>query len=160
MKIGEELCGANCLTFRYFQPRLMSRLQAFLYISFLFLVFRFFKLRQSCFPFLVYTALVEHCRLSLISTNALGLLVLCFTVVELLNTLTQHTISAELGTRQTTYNNFYPLKDLLYLELVHLSAVNADVQGMAKWIELNHTGYCCASVQSAFPASVACYAMF
>ena len=38
--------------------------------------------------------------------------------------------------------------------------MNADVQGMAKWIELNLTGNCCASVQSAFPAVVACYAMF
>ena len=38
--------------------------------------------------------------------------------------------------------------------------MNADVQGTAKWIELNQTGNSCASVQSAFPAVVACYAMF
>ena len=37
--------------------------------------------------------------------------------------------------------------------------MNADAQGMAKRIELNQTGNCCASVQSAFPAVVACYAM-
>ena len=43
---------------------------------------------------------------------------------------------------------------------VCLSAVNADVLVMTKWIELNLTGNCCASVQSAFPAVVACYAMF
>ena len=44
--------------------------------------------------------------------------------------------------------------------LVYLSAMNADVQGTAKWIELNQTGNSCASVQSAFPAAVASYAMF
>ena len=38
--------------------------------------------------------------------------------------------------------------------------MNADVQGMAKWIEFNQTGNSCASVQSAFPAVVACYVMF
>ena len=38
--------------------------------------------------------------------------------------------------------------------------MNADVQGMAKWIELNQTGNSCAYMQSAFPAVVACYAMF
>ena len=38
--------------------------------------------------------------------------------------------------------------------------MNADVQGTAKWIEFNQTGNSCASVQSAFPADVACYAMF
>ena len=38
--------------------------------------------------------------------------------------------------------------------------MNADVQGMAKWVELNQTGNSCASVQPAFPAIVACYAMF
>ena len=38
--------------------------------------------------------------------------------------------------------------------------MNADVQGMAKWIELNQTVICCASVQSAFSAVVACYAVF
>ena len=35
--------------------------------------------------------------------------------------------------------------------------MNADVQGTAKWIELNQTGNSCASVH---PAVVACYAMF
>ena len=44
--------------------------------------------------------------------------------------------------------------------LVYLSVMNADVQVTAKWIELNQTGNSCASVQSAFPAVVACYAMF
>ena len=44
-------------------------------------------------------------------------------------------------------------------KLVSLSAVNADVQGTAKWTEFNQTGNSCASVQSAFPAVVACYAM-
>ena len=43
-------------------------------------------------------------------------------------------------------------------KLVYLSAVNADVQGTAKWIELNQTGNSCASVQSNFQAVVACYA--
>ena len=38
--------------------------------------------------------------------------------------------------------------------------MNVDVQGMAKWIELHQTGNSCASVQSAFPAVVACYAVF
>ena len=38
--------------------------------------------------------------------------------------------------------------------------MNADVQGTAKCIELNQTGNSCASVQSAFTAAVACYAMF
>ena len=38
--------------------------------------------------------------------------------------------------------------------------MNADVQGTAKWIQFNQTGHSCASVQSAFPAVVACYAMF
>ena len=33
--------------------------------------------------------------------------------------------------------------------------MNADVQGTAKWIELNQTGNSCASVQSAFQAVVA-----
>ena len=37
--------------------------------------------------------------------------------------------------------------------------MNADVQGMAKWIKLNQTGNSCASVQFAFPAVVASYAM-
>ena len=44
--------------------------------------------------------------------------------------------------------------------LVYPSVVNAEVQGMAKWIEFNQTVICCASVQSAFPAVVACYAVF
>ena len=43
---------------------------------------------------------------------------------------------------------------------MHLSAVNAGVQGTTKWIELNQTGNSCASVQSAFQALIACYAMF
>ena len=47
-----------------------------------------------------------------------------------------------------------------FYKLVYLSAVNVDVQGTAKWIELNQTGNSCASEQSAFPAVVACYAMF
>ena len=34
------------------------------------------------------------------------------------------------------------------------------MQGTAKWIGLNQTGNSCASVQSAFPAVVACYAVF
>ena len=38
--------------------------------------------------------------------------------------------------------------------------MKADVQGIAKWIELNQTVICCASVQSAFPVVVAFYAMF
>ena len=38
--------------------------------------------------------------------------------------------------------------------------MNADVQGTAKWIELNQTANSCASLQSAFQAVVACYAMF
>ena len=38
--------------------------------------------------------------------------------------------------------------------------MNADVQGTAKWIELNQTGNSSASLQSAFQAVVACYAMF
>ena len=46
-----------------------------------------------------------------------------------------------------------------FTKLVYLSAMNADVQGTAKWIELNQTGNSCASVQSAFPAVVTCYAM-
>ena len=33
------------------------------------------------------------------------------------------------------------------------------MQGTAKWIEFNQTGYSCASMQSAFPAVVARYAM-
>ena len=45
-------------------------------------------------------------------------------------------------------------------KLVYVSALNADMQGMEKWIELNQTGNSCASVQSAFPAVVVCYAMF
>ena len=55
----------------------------------------------------------------------------------------------------------YHLSRVLYeVELVYLSAVNADVQGTAKWIELKQTGNSCASVKSAFPAVVACYAKF
>ena len=42
-----------------------------------------------------------------------------------------------------------------FTKLVYLSAVNADVQGTAKWI-----GNSCASPQSAFQAVVACYAVF
>ena len=42
------------------------------------------------------------------------------------------------------------------IKLVYLSAVNADMQGTAKWIELNQTGNSYASVQSAFPAVVVC----
>ena len=38
--------------------------------------------------------------------------------------------------------------------------MNADVQGTAKWIELNQVGNSCTSVQSAFPAVIACCAMF
>ena len=38
--------------------------------------------------------------------------------------------------------------------------MNADVQDTAKWIELNQASNSCATVQSAFPAVVACYAMF
>ena len=45
-------------------------------------------------------------------------------------------------------------------KLVYLSAVNADVQTTAKWIEFNQTCNSCASVQSAFPAVVAFYVMF
>ena len=38
--------------------------------------------------------------------------------------------------------------------------MNADMQGTAKYIELNQTGNSFTSVQSDFPAVVACYAMF
>ena len=38
---------------------------------------------------------------------------------------------------------------------VCLSAVNAHLQGTAKWIELNQTANSCASVQFAFPSVVA-----
>ena len=38
--------------------------------------------------------------------------------------------------------------------------MNADVQGTAKWIELNQTANSCASVQSSVLAAVACYAVF
>ena len=38
--------------------------------------------------------------------------------------------------------------------------MNDDVQGMAKWMELNQTVVCCASVQSSFPGVVACHNVF
>ena len=55
---------------------------------------------------------------------------------------------------------YYVFNMFLPSELVYLSSVNADVQGTAKWIEFNQTGNSCTSLQSAFPAVVACYAMF
>ena len=49
-----------------------------------------------------------------------------------------------------------PGEGTVYMQLVYLSAGNADVEGMGKWFELNQTVICFASVQSAFPAVVAC----
>ena len=80
------------------------------------------------------------------------------TIVTSLNNLTL--ITRMMATLQNpdymNLSNNSPLVCNL-IKVVYLSAVNADVQGTAKWIELNQTGNSCASVQSAFPAVVACY---